>query len=178
MNRFTRVLLLVLLSGTILDVVAQTGGTAWTPSAVNTMRQLQSAALKDGYGYARLAHLSDNVGPRPVGSLQAAAAVEYVSNELRRLGFDVRLEKIRVPRWVRSDDHAELVAYPGQVPGTTQRVVVAALGGMGVATPRDGFTAEVLIVSSYAELAVLGTRWRSFGRVRSRYGAGIQRLCA
>ena len=125
MNRLTRVLLMVLLSGALLKVVAQTGETAWTSSAQETMRQLRSAALRDDYGYERLAHLCDNIGPRPVGSPQAAAAVDYVANELRKLGFDVRLERVRVPRWVRGDDHAELVAYAGQVSGTTQRVVVA-----------------------------------------------------
>jgi Zn-dependent M28 family amino/carboxypeptidase len=47
------------------------------------------------------------------------------------------------------------VAYPGQVPGTTQKVVVTALGAFGVATPRDGITAEAVLVSSLAELAAL-----------------------
>jgi carboxypeptidase Q len=146
---------MVLLSGMMFNVVAQTGESAWTSPAQETMRQLRSAALRDNYGYERLAHLCDNIGPRPVGSLQAAAAVDYVANELRKLGFDVRLERVRVPRWVRGDDHAELVAYSGQVSGTTQRVVVAALGGLGVATPREGITAEVLVVNSYAQLTAL-----------------------
>ena len=109
---------------------------------LETMRRLRSAALRDNYGYERLAHLSDNIGPRPVGSRQAAAAVDYVADELRTLGFNVRLEKVRVPQWIRGEDHCELVKYPGQVPGTTQKIVVAALGGLGVATPRDGITAE------------------------------------
>jgi len=146
---------MMIMSGTVLTVVAQTSAPAWTPSTLETMRRLESAALRDNYGYEKLAHLTDNIGPRPVGSLQAEAAVDYVAAELRKLGFDVRLEKVRMPRWVRGEDRCELVEYPGQVQGTTQKVVVAALGGLGVATPRDGITAEVLIVSSLAELAAL-----------------------
>jgi carboxypeptidase Q len=146
-------LLMIIVSGILSAVDAQTAVPAWNPTALETMRQLRDAALRDHYGYERLAHLSDNVGPRPVGSLQAAAAVDYVANELRKLGLDVRLEKVRVPRWIRGEDRCELVQYPDQVPGTIQRIVLAALGGQGVATPRDGITAEVLTVNSLAELA-------------------------
>jgi carboxypeptidase Q len=146
-------LLMIIVSGILSAVNAQTVVTAWNPAALESMRQLRDAALRDHYGYERLAHLSDNIGPRPVGSLQAAAAVDYVANELRKLGLDVRLEKVRVPRWIRGEDHCELVQYPDQVPGTIQRIVIAALGGPGVATPRDGITAEVLTVNSLAELA-------------------------
>lgn len=145
-------LLMMVVGGTVLTVGAQTAAPLWSPSTVETMRHVGAAALRDDYGYERLAHLTDNIGPRPVGSRQAAAAVDYVADELRKIGFTVRLEKVRVPRWIRGEDRCELVEYPGQVPGTTQRIVVAALGGLGVATPRDGITAEVLIVNSLAEL--------------------------
>src|SRR5215471_19861965 len=146
-------LLMIIVSGILSVVNAQTAVPAWNLTELETMRHLRDAALSDHYGYERLAHLTDNIGPRPVGSLQAAAAVDYVANELRKLGLDVRLEKVRVPRWVRGEEHCELVQYPDQVPGTTQRIVIAALGGPGVATPRDGITAEVLTVNSLAELA-------------------------
>src|SRR5215472_9437777 len=152
MKWFKRILRMVLMSGTVLTAAAQISATFWTPSTLEAMRQLQSAALRDNYGYERLAHLSDNIGPRPVGSPQAAAAVDYVAAELRSLSFEVRLEKLRVPCWMRGEERAELVEYHGRVPGTTQKIVVAALGGLGVSTPGDGITAEVLIVNSFAEL--------------------------
>jgi hypothetical protein len=152
---FTCVLVTVAVSATGPTTAVQTDAPAWAPSTLEVLRRLQSAALQDNYGYERLTHLTDNIGPRPVGSLQAAAAVDYVASQLRDLGFDVRLEKVRVPRWTRGNDHAELVAYAGQVPGTTQRVIVTALGGHDVATSRDGITAEVLVVSSLEALAVV-----------------------
>jgi hypothetical protein len=149
------VLLMIVVSGILSTVTAQTEAATWNATELETIRHLRVAALSDNYGYERLAHLSDNIGPRPVGSQQAAAAVDYVANELRKLGLDVRLEKVRAPRWIRGEDHCELIQYPGQVPGTTQRIVVAALGGLGVATPGDGITAEVLTVNRLAELAAL-----------------------
>lgn len=155
MRPIAGVLLMMVMGGIAFTAAGQTSAPVWTPSTLEAMRQLRSAALRDDYGYERLAHLSDNIGPRPVGSLQAAAAVDYVAGELRRLGFDVRLEKVRVPQWIRGEERCELVEYPGQVRGATQKIVVAALGGLGVATSRDGITAEVVIVNSFAELAAL-----------------------
>ena len=155
MKCITGVLLMMLMSGPILTLAAQTGATGWSPSTLETLRQLQSAALRDNYGYERLAHLTDNIGTRPVGSLQAAAAVNYVAAELRSLGFEVHLEKVQVPRWVRAEERCELVEYFGRVPGTTQKIVVATLGGSGVATPGGGITAEVVVVNSLADLAAL-----------------------
>ena len=35
--------------------------------------------------------------------------MEYVAEELRKLGLEVRLEKVTVPHWVRGEEHAELV---------------------------------------------------------------------
>jgi carboxypeptidase Q len=37
---------------------------------------LRDAALADEYAYQKLAHLTDNIGPRPTGSPQAKAAVQ------------------------------------------------------------------------------------------------------
>jgi len=128
---------------------------AWSPESLQQLCQLQSAALIDDYAYQQLAHLCDNIGPRPSGSLQAAAAVEYVAEEMRKLGLEVTLEKVLVPRWIRGDDRAELVEYPGQVPGTNQKIVVTALGAVGVTTPPEGITAEVIVVNTFDELTAL-----------------------
>jgi carboxypeptidase Q len=116
---------------------------------------IRDAALADDYAYQQAAHLTDNIGPRPSGSPQAEPAVEYVASELRQLGLDVRLEDVRVHRWMRGVETAELTEYPGQVPGTTQKIVLTALGG-NAPTPTDGITAEVVVARNFAELKVLG----------------------
>src|ERR1700739_426272 len=93
-------------------------------------------------------------GPSTAGSAQANHAAQYVAAELRKLGLDVKLEKVVVPHWVRGEETGALVEFPGMAPGTTQKVVLTALGG-SVATPAQGITAEVVIVSNFDELAAL-----------------------
>jgi Zn-dependent M28 family amino/carboxypeptidase len=60
-----------------------------------------------------------------------------------------------VPHWVRGEEKAELVEWPGMAPATTQKIVLAALGG-SIATPADGLTADVVVVNSFEDLATLG----------------------
>ena len=107
---------------------------AYSPQLTAELKQLQEAALKSDYAWDQLAHLTNNIGPRPAGSAQANHAAQYVVGELRKLGLDVKLEKVVVPHWVRGEETGALVEFPGMAPGTTQKVVLTALGG-SVATP-------------------------------------------
>jgi carboxypeptidase Q len=124
---------------------------AWTIDQIATMARLREAALQDSYALAELRRLTDNIGPRLSGSPQAQQAVESVAAEMRALGAEVQLEKTVVPHWVRGVETGELLGWPGQTPGTTQKIVLTALGGSG-ATPADGLQAEVLVVNSFEEL--------------------------
>ena len=116
---------------------------------------IKTAALSDDYAYHQVAHLTENIGPRISGSLQAQAAVDYVAGELRHLGLEVHLEAVKVPHWVRGAETAELIEYPGQVTGTTQKIVLTALGE-STATPADGITTDVVVVNNFDELKALG----------------------
>jgi hypothetical protein len=127
----------------------------YSAKLIGELSALRDAALADDYAYREVAHLTENIGPRPAGSPQSQAAVNYVAEELRKLGLEVRLEEVKVPRWVRGVETAELVEYPGQAPRTTQRVVLTALGGSTPTSP-EGLTAEVVVVDSFDELKALG----------------------
>jgi carboxypeptidase Q len=116
---------------------------------------IKSAALADDYAYRQVARLTENIGPRPTGSLQAKAASEYVADELRHLGLEVRLQEVKVAHWVRGAEAAELVEYAGQVPGTRQKVVLTALGG-STSTPAEGISADMVVVNNFDELKALG----------------------
>ena len=116
---------------------------------------IRDAALVDDYTYRQVAHLTENIGPRMSGSAQAQKAVEYVAEELKKLGLEVRLEEARVPHWVRGIETGELVEYPGQAGGTPQKIVLTALGG-STATPVEGLTAEVVVAHNFDELKTLG----------------------
>lgn len=122
---------------------------------LDELAAIKAEALADDYAYRQEAHLTENIGPRPSGSPQAKAAVDYVAGELRQLGLDVQLEEVKVPHWVRGAETAELVEYPGQVPGTSQKVVLTALGG-STSTQPDGLTADVVVVNNFNELKGLG----------------------
>src|SRR6516225_8785111 len=61
------------------------------------LARLRDAALASDYAWRQVAHLTENIGPRLAGSLQAEAAVNYVADELRRVGLEVRLQEVTVP---------------------------------------------------------------------------------
>jgi len=118
------------------------------------LKRLQQAALSSDYAYRQVAHLADNIGPRLTGSAQAAKAVDYVASELKAIGCDVQLEKVMVPHWVRGEETATLVQWPGQVENTTHKIVLTALGA-SVATSSEGMTAEVVAVKNFDELKAM-----------------------
>jgi len=135
----------------------------YAPEFVSEIKKVQQASLGSNYAYDQLAHLCNNIGPRLSGSPQAQAAVQYVAAELRKLGLEVKLEKVMVPHWVRGQETAELTEFAGRAPNTTQKVVLTALGG-SVATPKEGITAEVVVVNNFDELQALG-RERVAGKI-------------
>ena len=137
-----------------LNAMMAGGKSAWTPQQLATMERIREAALKDPYAFDELRHITENIGPRLSGSPQAQQAVDYVSAEMRALGATVTNEPATVPHWVRGLETAEVVAWPGQTPGTTQKVVPTALGG-SVATPAEGLTAEVVVVNDWNQLHAL-----------------------
>ena len=127
----------------------------FSAQTVRELKQLQEAALKSDYAYRQVAHLCNNIGPRLSGSAQADKAVEYVAGEMKALGLEVKLEKVMVPHWVRGEETAALVQFPGQAAETTQKIVLTALG-LSVATPAEGLTADVVVVKDFDELESLG----------------------
>src|SRR5713101_1606694 len=151
--------------------------------------QIRDAALQDDYAYRQLEHLTDSIGPRPAGSPQADAAVNYVADELRKLGLDVHLEPVTVTRFLRGNDSAELIEYPGKVAGTTQKIFITALYG-NAPTPEGGITGEVIVAHDFDELKALGrekvvgkivlwdvrydSRKAAAGRAGSAYGEAVR----
>jgi hypothetical protein len=173
MNSDPTLLRLVTVAGVMLLWLSQTSAQLTQPpqtpplqyssQLVSEIKKVQQAAMESDYAYRQLAHLTENIGPRLSGSPQAQTAVEYVAVELRKLGLEVKLEKVMVPHWVRGEETAALTDYPGMAPGTTQKIVLTALGG-SVATPVQGLTAEVITVNNFDELEALG-RDRVAGKI-------------
>lgn len=159
MSNMKPVYILFLLLVNALCLRAQTATPTpqlYSLKTIEDMRRLQQAALASDYAYRQTAYLANNIGPRLSGSPQAERAVEYVADEMRKLGLDVRLQKLSVPHWVRGEEKAQLIEFPGMASGTTQKIVVAALGG-SIATPAAGTMGEIIVVNSFDELNALGS---------------------
>ena len=128
--------------------------TVFSPQTLADCKRLQEAALSSDYAYRQVAHLSNNIGPRLTGSAQAAKAVEYVADELKAIGCEAQQEKMAVSHWVRGEETGALIQYPGMAEGTTQKIVLCALGP-SVTTPPEGITAEVIAVKNFDELKAM-----------------------
>ncbi|WP_418509377.1 M20/M25/M40 family metallo-hydrolase [Corallibacter sp.] len=139
-----RFLLLLLILFTI-NISAQTDAEA--------LKTIYTTSLTNGKSYEWLDYLSNQIGGRLSGSLNAEKAVAYTKEELEKLGLDkVWLQPVMVPKWVRG---APEYAYIETGPGKTTTVNICALGG-SIATPYGGLKANVVEVQGIEELKKLG----------------------
>jgi carboxypeptidase Q len=113
--------------------------------------RIRTAGMGDAWAYQRLADLCDKIGPRISGSRQAEAAVEQIAAALKAGGLTVTLQPVKVPHWIRGEEQAEIIDYPGRPTGVTQHLHLTTLGG-SIATPAQGISAQVLVVHSFDEL--------------------------
>jgi hypothetical protein len=135
----------------LLCLFISLNSTAQTDAEV--IKQIYATSLTNGKSYEWLDHLSNQIGSRLSGSLNAERAVEYTKMELEQLGLDkVWLQPVMVPRWVRG---APEYAYIETAPGKTTTVNICALGG-SIATTGGGVKANIIEVKSIEELATLG----------------------
>lgn len=117
------------------------------------IKDIYNEALANGKGYSWLNHLSNQIGSRLSGSLQAEQAVKYTKSIMDSLGLDkVWLQPVKVPKWVRGIPEYAYIENPS---GFSNNVAICALGG-SVATPMAGVKARVIEVQGIEELKKLG----------------------
>ena len=118
------------------------------------LKSIYKTALINGQAYDWLDYLTNQIGGRLSGSLNAERAVEWSKEELKKLNLNrVWLQPVLVPKWVRGPKEFALIETE---PGVTFNVPITALGG-SVATPSVGLKAEVIEVQNFEELAALGS---------------------
>lgn len=116
------------------------------------LRDIYKTSLTNGKSYQWLDYLSNEIGGRLSGSLNAELAVEYTKSQLETLGLDrVWLQPVMVPKWVRGNPE---FSYIETAPGQTIPVNLCALGG-SVATPLEGIKAKVIEVQSVDEIKTM-----------------------
>jgi carboxypeptidase Q len=107
---------------------------------------LIAGALADSSAYTLLAQMTDRFGHRLSGSAALEQAIDWILSEMRQDGLDsVRGEPVVVPHWVRGEESLELLEP------RLARLPILGLGG-SIATPPDGITAPVLVVTSFDDL--------------------------
>jgi len=111
-----------------------------------TANRLIHAATNSSFGFKRLETLCDTFGPRFTGSTNLENAIDWCMKEMKKDGFkNVHGEKVKVPRWIRGKESATLIAP------RHRNLPMMGLGG-SVGTPKEGITAEVLVVKSFEDL--------------------------
>ena len=119
------------------------------------INEIFKQALTQGKAYDWLDYLSNQIGGRLSGSLNAERAVNWGNDALLALNLDrVSLEDVMVPKWVRGTfEYASIITGPGM----SINVPVCALGG-SIATPAAGLRAQVVEVKNFEELEALGEK--------------------
>ncbi len=107
-------------------------------------------ALLQGKSYAWLDHLSNDIGGRLSGSENAELAVKYTKQELEKLGLDVYLQPVMVPKWERGTQEEAFFTFDDQ----KIHVSICALGG-SIGTPSSGIDGEVIEVNGMKDLEKL-----------------------
>lgn len=112
----------------------------------STALRLIEAAQQSDAPYRRLAALCDTFGPRITGSTNLESAIDWILTQLQHDGFsNVHGEPVAVPHWVRGAESLELITP------RSQRLRVLGVGGT-TPTPVEGITADVLVVTDFADL--------------------------
>ncbi|HEU4718235.1 MAG TPA: M20/M25/M40 family metallo-hydrolase [Bacteroidia bacterium] len=118
--------------------------------------KIYNEALANGQAYDVLSGLCQKAPKRLSGSPGAAVAVNYMKGVMDSYGFDkVWLQPCTVPHWVRGNPESGKLIFMTGTKKTQHTVNVCALGG-SQPTPDKGLQAEVVEVTTFAQLDSLG----------------------
>jgi carboxypeptidase Q len=136
-----------------------------------TANRIIAAATADSSAWNRLAELTDRFGHRLSGSASLERAIDWIIAEMKKDGLqNVRGEQVMVPKWVRGQESARLIS-PRETP-----LHMIGLGG-SVGTPANGITADVMVVTSFDDLAARAAEARGkivlFDVPFTTYGATV-----
>jgi hypothetical protein len=116
------------------------------------MKSMYDFSLTESKSYEWLDYLSNNIGGRLSGSLQAERAVKYTEKEIAKFTTRTELQSVMVPKWTRGTPE---FAYMQLNDLSTINVNVCALGG-SIPTRQAGIKAPVIEVTSLKQLSDLG----------------------
>ena len=104
----------------------------------NNYRDIAGSAFLENSSYKLLERICDEAGGRFLGTPQNERAIEILKSELEKIGCTVKLEKFKVPGWVRGNDEVIM-----QIPAPLKLQAVA----LGYVNATPTFTAGVVYAS-------------------------------
>jgi hypothetical protein len=135
-----------------------------------TASRILGRALVNEGAWTKLEYLTTRIGHRLSGSASLEKAVAWAHEGMKAEGLEgVRLQAVKVPRWVRGREWARVVS-------PVERELPMLGLGMSVGTPSQGVAAPVVVVRSFEELTALGREkvegkivafapdWEGYGR--------------
>ncbi len=137
---------------------------------------LLDGALGSREAWEDLAFLSNRIGHRLSGSPALEQAVAWGAETMRGDGLEVTLEPVQIPRWIRGEEHVEMLEPFAR----SLRVLTL---GRSVGTGSDGLEGEVMVVGSFEELdrrsaeaygkiVLFDDPWESYGQAVQYRGHG------
>jgi hypothetical protein len=164
----------------VVLLLAAAGRSEVDPAAPyrETAGRILGRALVDEGGWSKLEYLTTRIGHRLSGSPGLEKAIAWAHEGMRAEGLEgVRLQPVRVPRWVRGREWARVVS-------PVERDLPMLGLGLSVGTPKEGITSPVVVVRSFEELDALGPdavrgkivafapEWEGYGRTVRFRSAG------
>ena len=109
-------------------------------------KQIIEAGRKKNDSYLKLQELCDDIGHRLSGSKSLEKAIVWAQESMKKDGHEnVAAEPVTVRKWVRGNESCELIE--------PRPMKIDMLGlGWSIGTPKDGITAEVIVVDDKEEL--------------------------
>ena len=131
----------------------------WLETYREPAARLIGEAVGSTFAWQRLAVLTDTIGNRLSGSPALDRAIDWAVSEMKRDGLEhVHTESVKVPKWVRGAESAEIVEP------VRHAMVMLGLGdSVGTGATPSGVEAEVVVVHSFEELDAKADRVR--GRI-------------
>ena len=132
---------------------------SWLDQYREPASRLIGEAVGSTFAWQRLAVLTDTIGNRLSGTPALDRAIEWAVSEMKRDGLEnVHTESVKVPKWVRGAESAEIVE-PAR-----HAIVMLGLGdSVGTGPAPEAIQAEVVVVRGFEELDAKADRVR--GRI-------------
>ncbi len=109
-------------------------------------QKIINAAIDNDEAFEKLTYFADKFGHRFSGSEDLENSIDWIVSEMKKDSFDeVYTQDVMVPHWVRNEESATLISP------RKKNLPMLGLGG-SISTPEEGIEAEVIVVSSFADL--------------------------